>query len=246
MGETGALPEAVYKEEFVIDRLLETSKQFRAFYKVERTKITGSVSWVHNPALPKGIDCRVTWLQSDEGIMSQAVHLRRIPARTEDALRIAHELGHLVLRSEGFPAIGYKLPQYETLSSAFNSMVHDPLVNSRLLAYGFDLRNDYETEAAQTIHQLKGLTKPPSNRLGRLHWMANYAGNILDWELLNLHGQKSELQKWFDSRYPSIADEAKKLLNMVRRIGYKTPEKQSRLFRNIVRHYRLDGVLIPP
>jgi len=234
------IPWPTFDEDFVVGELLKSSEEFAAFYKSERIKITAPVYWARDLSLPVGIDYRSTILSNG----TQVIRLRRVPAVLADAMKIAHELQHFVLDSEGFVRTGAK-KQYETISSSLNSMIHDPLVNSRLLIYGFDLLEDYESELLETLNQLGTVSTPPSERLDRIHWIFNYIGKILDWRLLGDETGKNnnEFQLWFDERYPDIAKEAKDLLILIDDIGYETPEKQAKLFRRIVREYRLEKVV---
>jgi hypothetical protein len=238
--QSGIVPWPTSPEDFVIGELLRSSKEFLAFYRAERGKIVKPVHWAQDLSLPPGVDYRCTKLQTG----AQVIRLRRVPAILADAMKIAHELQHLILDSEGFPCTGAKA-QFETMSSALNSMVHDPLVDSRLQTYSFDLWDDYETELKETFRQLRANPTSPSDHLGRMHWIFNYVGKVLYWELTSSKADKdnNKFQLWFDARYPDVAKEALKLLALVRNIGYDTPEKQTALFEEIIRKYNLDGVV---
>lgn len=144
------IPWPTFPEDIVIGELLRSSKEFLTFYQRERGKIAGTVIWAQDLSLPKGIDYRSTRLPTG----AQVIRLRRVPASLEDTMKIAHELQHLVLDTEGFPLTGAP-PEFETVSSTLNSMVHDPLVDQRLKAYGFDLWHDYQSELMETFRQLK-------------------------------------------------------------------------------------------
>jgi hypothetical protein len=122
-------------------------------------------------------------------------------------------------------------------------MTADVLVNTRLQQYGFDLRDDYEREMAETKRQLGKISTPPANRFDRMIWMVNYVSKILDWELIFAGNVDNEFKVWFTSKYPDIAVRGTKLLEMVNRIGYETPEKQKKLFREIIRRYKLEGII---
>lgn len=225
--------------------LLDHSERFRSFYQEKRRQINLPVRWAHDSTMPEGIDFRTTCIEQNGLLVAQVIRLHHVPARIEDETKIAHELGHILLNMEGFPSIGFVNSQCESLSSAINSMVHDPLVNSRLLPYGFDLLDDFDQEVREDIRQLSKWSRPPSDRLVVIQWMANYTGKVLDWELVRSHDGISEFQEWFDRRYPDIARRATKLLRMVGRIGYDTPEKQNELFREVMRRYRLERFLVP-
>lgn len=238
-------PFRVFSEQFVLKDLLEQSEEFRAYYQGQRQKISRGLYWALDPTLPQGIDYRSSrylW----NGKQIQVIRLRTVPATVEDAFKIAHELEHFVLELDGFPLVSSS-PKFENLASALNSMVHDPIVNSRLKKYGFDPRSDYLTEAREDQVQLTSLMRSPDDRIGRLRWMFSYVGKIIDWELVRNSSekeQKSEFQILFDAKFPIVARRGQKLLRMVKRIGFDTPGKQTKLFEQIIRKYRLKGTLL--
>jgi hypothetical protein len=236
-----AIPWPWFPEDFVLDELLKLSTEFAAFYQAERGKITKPVNWARDVSLPVGIDYRCTTTPTG----MKVIRLRRIPAILDDATKIAHELQHLLIDAEGFPQTGAKL-QFETICSSLNSMVHDPIVNSRLQAYGFNLQADYENELKQTLSQLSAMPNAPTEHIARMHWIINYVGNILEWETIcgtaNTH--ENEFQIWFDARYPDLAQEAQGLLALVKETGYDTPSKQTVLFKTIIRRYDLGRIIV--
>lgn len=250
MNESLRLHWPTYPEDFVVSELLRYSREFQAFYQEERSKIVGDVYWAHDQTMPEGIDYRSTRFVRSGVQVAQVIRLRQVPVAVKDACKIAHELEHLVLDAEGFqhthPLIADIHPAFqahEILSSALNSMLMDPLVDSRLQGYGFDLRVEHEREVEEDIRQLSRFTRPPSDHLARTHWMFNYVDKILYWEMLGSSEEHSKFQLWFDTRFPHIASRGKKLLARVKRIGYGTPQKQSQLFQDIIRRYKLSNIL---
>jgi hypothetical protein len=225
--------------------LLQSCPEFRAFYDAERGKVEDPLYWVEDESLRQGIDFRVTRLGS-ESQMIQVIRLRRVLPRLSDAFKIAHEIEHLVLDQEGFPNT-YPRVQDESvdyLSSALNSMVHDPIVNSRLRGYGLDPREDYENEKAESRRQLSGKSVPTA-RIVRLHWIVNYVADILEWQVAydspSLDG--GEFKRWFDERFSEIADQGRTLLALVVAKGYDTPDKQRNLFAEVIDTYRLERLI---
>ena len=230
-----------FPEEVVVGGLLESSEQFRAFYQDQRGKIIEPLHWAQDLSLPEGIDYRCTRFSTGERV----IRLRRVPPTLGDAMSVAHELQHVILDSEGFPKIASKDWQYETVASTLNSMVHDPLVDSQLQKYGLDLQEKLRKEEREDIRQLEALPDAPTNHLGKMHWMFNYVGKILDWELASEKAESTvgEFQSWFDARYPDVAAEGQELLDLVKSVGFDTPEKMSTLFDEIIRRYKL-GVFL--
>jgi hypothetical protein len=232
------LPWPVSDESHAIGTLLQSSAEFAAYYHAERYNIQGEVLWARDTSLPAGIDYRNTMV----GPGVHVVRLRRLPAVLSDAMKIAHELHHLVLDSAGFPRTGAP-PASEILSSSLNSMVHDPLVNSALRVYGFDPLDDYQTELRETLRQLRKRRRAPTQHTDRVHWILNYVGKALDWKEISAHtdGGADMFRLWFDKRYPDLARDARELLEVVETIGYDTPARQRTLFKTIIRRYGLES-----
>ena len=228
-----------FSEEVVIGELINSSKEFRDFYESERKKIISPIQWVKDSSMPEGIDFRATRLSNGKCF----IRLRRIPVDLEDAIKIAHELEHFVLDAKGFHSIG-ATDGLENLASAISSMVSDLLVNEKLAEFGFGLQEDYENEAAEGMRQLEQIEHPPSTWDGKLLWIVNYVSKLLDWEFVSGSNSESDFQSWFDNKYPDIAKSGKKLRSIVKRIGYDTPEKQIRLFREVIQKYNLESLLI--
>jgi hypothetical protein len=235
-----AIPRPQFPEDVVISELLKASSEFIAFYHAERGKITKPIYWVKNSSLPVGIDHRYTRLPAG----AQVIHLRRVPAILGDAVKIAHELQHLLLDLEGFSGTSAQ-KQFENISSSLNSMVSDPLVSSRLKVYGFNLDDDFKAERKETLSQLSSIPNAPSEHAGRMRWIFNYVGQILEREIVYSTANKGEdeFRLWFDARYPDLAQEAEGLLALVREIGYETPYKQAVLFRTVIRRYGLRKIV---
>ncbi len=220
-------------------RLLWKSDIFRKFYDSERPKIAKALYWVEEPALPEGITGRET---SDES-GAHVIRLRRVPAAVRDAWLIAHELGHAVIDEKGFPVTGVRDLRLEPLSSALNSMIHDPLVDAGLLgAYGLDLKAKFREEAAEARRNLEELAEEPRG-LGRVHWVFNYTSTIIDFGLAygDVDPGTDEFVSWFQNRYPSVAAEARNLVEQVRAMGYETLAQAVTLLRAIVERYEISG-----
>jgi hypothetical protein len=209
----GRIPWTTYPEKFVIGKLLRSSKEFNEFYEAERKKIIKPIYWAEDPSLPRGINYRSTRLVIDNQ-ESQIIRLRRVPCTIKDAMKIAHELQHLILYMDGFIATGVMDRRFESVYSSLNSMLHDPIVNSRLRSYGFDLLKDYFEEEKKDIRQLKTKTALPSENSSRAHWIFNYSGKILEWEVASYQTEENnnKFRRMFDEKFPEISEEGRKLL----------------------------------
>jgi hypothetical protein len=230
-----------YEKDFVIGGLLESSKEFKAFYDAERPKITQKIEWIEGKSLPEGSPAKYGHFDEYEGV----IKLRRIPAKVEDAMIIAHELQHAVVRSQGFPATRKAIGadnKYIGLSTAFNSMIHDSLVNKALQNYGFDLLEDFTKLKNKSLDELIEAPSPTSDS-DKTHYVFNYVNNILLWEIIGAE-KDNKFQKKFESLYPELANEGQELLALIKSVGYDTPEKMRILIREIITRYKLSDYIL--
>ena len=228
-----------FDEDYVIGALLKSSKEFNAFYKAERAKITQPIEWIKDESLQEESPARYGHIDENNGV----IRLRRIPPEIEDAVIIAHELQHAVIISKGFPGTICNESQYEYLSTALNTMVHDPLVHKTLQIYGFDLLDDFTKWANKSLNKLKTLHTPTSHP-AKMQWVFNYVKKIIHWEIVRTEGDgNSEFQLRFESHYPELANVGQELLVLVKSIGYDTPDKMHKLLREIVLRYELSDYI---
>jgi hypothetical protein len=221
-----------------LKRVLEMSPEFQGYYRAERSKIPFPIVWVRDERMPRGINFRVSRIDKGSERIYY-VRLRTVPVSVGHAMNVAHELNHFIMRAEGFPTLGAPAGTgLETLASSISSMIQDPMVNGRLVPYGFDLRADHEEEVEDSIRQMTTLPVP-NTKLDRLHWVVNMAGKVLDAELAGVAPDEDRFEAFVRSKFPHLVAQRDSLLRTVRRIGYATPMEQQRLFTEIMRRYKL-------
>lgn len=242
-----AIPGAVeFPEEFVLREIRNSSEAFIAYYAAERERIVNPIHWIKGASLPAGINYRHTLL-GDSVVRKEieVIHVENVPATLDDAMYIAHELEQAVLNAEGFKSSGVKDFQHPYVSPSLNSMLNDPVVDSRLALYGFNLLDSYEVEVKETLRQLKKAPSPVEH-LEKVHWIFNYVSKLLDWELVKNDVDKDDnkFALWFDKRHPDIAQEGKELFDLIVSTTYDTPDTQRLLFGKIIERYDLDEIVL--
>ena len=227
------------KEESTFKLLLKDSEPFHRYYSDVRPQLTNFMV-VHDSGLPNGIRARTT---RSNGM--KYLRLRTPVCPITDAALIAHELGHFLLDTTGFPCVG-GLNDHQA-AAALNSALQDPLVDAMLVKCEFDLTKDNINEVEESIRTLTGIPHAPIDAAGKAHWIANFMGHIL---YLNINGDThadEDYFKWFTERYPSIASEAERIAEKVISIGFDTPDKMF----NALSEARFmlhagGGVIMPP
>ncbi len=195
--------------------MLKESEPFIKYYHEIRPQL-GDLLVVHKTDLPRGIIAGAS-------VLNRRIYLRKPVCTVEDAVDVAHELGHIVLsRIQGFPAIEASIND-ETIN-ALNSDLHDPLVDSSLAKHGFDTTPNREREIRDAREQLKS-TPAPVSGAGKAFWVANYLGFILDCHVNGDTPGSSDFSTWFASRYPETVREAERVAAEVISMEFDTPKK---------------------
>lgn len=190
--------------------------------------------------LPIGIDYRTSQINNKEYI-----YLRRIPPLISDALKIAHEIQHVVHRSENIPSIGTPYIQYNNLTSCINSCLHDILVNRDLLLYKFDLCEDFIKEVNDDKKQLVNIHNEPTDYLATLHFAFNYYSKKLDFEFITKEYEYDDISffDWFENRYPNITELAKRIENIIPSIDNIKKENIGILLQQIINEFNLQNLM---
>lgn len=217
--------------------LLSDSETFRRFYSEVRPQL-GDFVVVQDVSLPPGIRARTTWTGE-----RAFLRVRAPVCPPEDATLVAHELGHLLLSTQGFPAVGS--PTDHSAAAALNSAFLDPLVDAHLATSGFDLTPDRVRETEENMRQLKTVA-PPSDAAGRAVWAANYLGCLLARHVLGEDPTEEAFLQWFSARHPSIANEADAIAAEVISTGFDTPDKMLAAMAMARRMLRAGDVITPP
>lgn len=220
--------------------LFQQSDNFKIFYQKEFPKINFPIKWIHNPNLPKGIDYRNTL---EGGV--QYMILRRAAPSLSDIPMIAHEVMHTILRIEGFGSVGSS-PKFENLSSSLNSMLQDPIIDSRLKnEYSFDLVENYLKELREGKRLLKHERKIPEEHYRKIQWIFNFTAKRLDSEVMvEINDEFKKFLVWSWKRFNKLKKDSDKLYNLVKERGFDTPEKQNALIYEIINMFNLSNVIV--
>jgi len=232
---------APLSEEEILAPLLAANKSFQKFYESERPGIATKIQWEKDTSLPLGINFRVTRSCTGE----VRIRLRRFPPQPTDAVMVAHELVHLVIASRGFP-FTEAWQEFEYISSAINSMVHDPHVSGILLEYGLDPYPAFRQVISRAKRTLEKEAQSPTDRSKRLHWSVNCVSRVLVSRALGKSAEAlaNRFLSWFNARYPDLAPMNDKLLLLVEETGFDTPASMQELLAGIIREYRLEGKVL--
>ena len=189
------------------EKLSRESEPFSKYYGDVRPQL-GELVIFHDTDLPPGIRAQIT-------LQKREIHLRY----PEDAFDVAHELGHLLQKVQGFPSIK---GSYD--AEALNSALLDPQVDLSLAKYGFDLAPNRDREIQDSKQTLERKVAP-TDRQSRAVWIANHVGFILDRHFFGDAPGGSSFSTWFESRYSEIAKKAELVAAEVISIGFDTPKK---------------------
>ena len=237
------IPCQTYHESYVLQNLLESSPQFKSFYEAERSKITRNIIWAYDPELDSNV--RATYLPK---IKENLIAFNTLPLSSEDAFDTAHELQHFICNEEGYPSV--KLSELlaaqtnSNLAAALSSSLNDPIVNKRLLSFGFDLWAQYDKDSAKEKAFMEK-TAEPQSPTEKLYFTAYYVTKALLWDVCCLSSARNsnDFLEWYDSHFPNFSAEARETLAWIKEQGYETPEKAEAVYTKLITRFELDKSL---
>lgn len=213
-------------EEFAVNGLLNSVKEFKNFYDNERLNISGWIFWAEDHKLPDGTGGMSKIYQDG----SNLIRLPIIPPPIEHVFTVAHELGHL-LRKSADNRFGITFRDDKSGHGSFiNSMIEDYQVDSILAKYGFDLKAEYEAYLRHQITIIKSYDCFPDeiNSLAiftKLKRCCDLIGEpFITWQ---------ELETLLESKFPDLADGVNELYFFVKENENEihTSEKKVQLLR---------------
>lgn len=223
----------------VFKLLFEGSELFQRYYKEVRNQLP-EFQVVHDPnQMEKGIRAGIT----RDGV-KKYLRVRTMVCPLDSASLIAHELGHLLLDTEGFPNCPglNNHPAAGSLNSAFS----DPIIDHRLVSFGFDRDTDREAEMLKN-KQLLEKERRPKDAAGKALWTANCLGYLLNRHILGEFFAEEEFIQWFRNLHPSILKTAERVYDEVIKTGFDTPEKMhTALGRARTMLKNGGGIILPP
>lgn len=244
----GKTPLNVYEEDYIVASLLRTSP-FDTFYANERANIRANILWTHDPSLPIGVDFRSTFeADFQTGEIRTIMRLRKVPAHRSHSVMIAHELTHLIVDQQGYKGVGFIDQRYENLLSALSSAFLDVLVDSRLLAYKFDLVKAYKEQATSAFTQARNIS-PPTEPLMQLLFQFNTLGLLMEWGLVRdqFDFSDSAIARWLKKNVPFLYAEAEQISVYANKHGFATPDKLYHLFFFLIQRYKMEQICyLPP
>ncbi len=245
-----------YPGELILEDLYKKSKEFRAFYDSEKDKLPRNIFWLKaDPAIASSLSYSI----GQKGRFARSITKRKtdhllilddIPPKVGDIFVVAHELMHCIVFSEGYPGVGVTKtegipPEHQranaVIAAKLTSMIHDILVDSRLINYGFDVSDLLKAKYSGHIVLYKGESEASLDRINTLL-------TLFEFVLANLQGKMildedktcyNHYRDSFKEIFPNITKEGDTLTDMIESIGYDTPEKMEVLLQEIMKKYRL-------
>ena len=125
-------------------------------------------------------------MRSLAGFGHFSIVVKQIPIAEDDFFDFAHEIGHIVLGGMNYPlaeVISGDMKQMSLASILVNTIM-DPLVNRRVVQFGFDL-TEYIRKGIRI--QAPGIKSIPHNNTKDRHFLRCLCiEKILEWRLLNI------------------------------------------------------------
>lgn len=205
-----------YDEDFALKELLSTDKRFQKLYSDERDKIRKPVLFFQSNHLQSEASF------GNIGEDSYGIITKHPQIPIKDSIHIAHEIEHLVLCSEGHKIV--KTNEVIGIAKNINDMIYDPILNKRLISYGYNLESYLNLSDDIQIGNIGDNT----NNSGQLFLtLTLYVKRILDYRNLypNIKEEEITFNQWVHKNYPQLVPHSKSLLKIVEENGVGNPSE---------------------
>lgn len=217
-----------------ITPLWRTNRAFRAFWLGVHKRIAKPIDWALLPphANIGGIPLSGVCLFNG-GTQRFTIQLPTLPA--DDARLCAHELYHAALASEGyFPPVTHNENEINSGVSALAELLQKPMIVRALAQHGIA----HPINMAKWDHDLPD----QPGELDRLVCAWFYLADELAFQA-DTGSTPAAIADRFQRARPrtwQVVDYTRRLID---RIGYETPAQHDRIYKTLIKHYRLEGIL---
>lgn len=232
----------VFNEKTALKKLMNES-DFRSYYLSERPKIKKDIIWIKDPNLPIGINGAARIKATGEINLS----FRMLPAPSAAAHLIAHELQHLVHNeTRNIPALQIIDPIWYPLCATITSSVHDLVVESDLVDFGFDICTDFENEFRnyKTLYSTEPEPSPLTAYRDFVLFAVNFASYRADYDFVSTEFGFDDYSfgNWFSSRYPNILETADEIYKQLKAVDISNNASIKNYLQWVLTNYQLTNI----
>lgn len=236
-----------YHEEYILSRIKERSQPFRLFYENERQKIKRELFWLKK-VIDSGANMSYGTLSFIEG-EPYCIAVKSAPILTEEDFEAAREIQRIICFEQGFKIAKFKQEapgNYRRVPiRSINDMIYDPMVESHLIKYGFDLAEYYKKQDEN--HKITIIIQPIEElRPDQVVFITSlYVKKTLQYRNIypNISDEDISFNKWIKENFEGLVPFSKTILKFVEDTGCKTPDQVEIIFNNIIKSLKLDEAL---
>ncbi|MFT8315936.1 MAG: SEC-C metal-binding domain-containing protein [Clostridium sp.] len=236
-----------YDEEYMLSKIKSESQYFNIFYENERQKIKRKLLCLKK-TINSGANMSYGTLPFIDG-NPHCIAVKNVPISLEEAFGAAHELQRIICLEEGFKIVKFKegiTGNYSSLlCRVINDMIYDPIIDNRLIKYGFNLDDNYKKDDEIQIKTI-GIQPIESLSPEQVVFINTlYVKKTLELRNIypNINDEEVEFNKWINKNYGGLIPFSKTILKFVEEVGYDTPEKVEIIFDNMINALKLEELL---
>ncbi|CDA11185.1 YecA family protein [Intestinibacter bartlettii] len=223
---------------YMLDNFLKEPSPLINYLKDKLELVKKPIMWLLNPNL--NANMRSMSLEN-----LYAIIVKEVPVKEEDYFDVAHEIGHLILASEGYPTSSPIDGDFKKayLCTILNNTILDPLINKEVKKYGFDFNSYINKGVKIQVPYIKSLPSENFLDLYNKHFIkCLMIEKLLEWDLLdkNIINPFEEICKQkYINLYKIILEE----VEYIRNIGYDTPEKAKKILTKILNDNNMTDII---
>jgi len=215
---------------------IEQDKKFVNLYNNDRDKINKTVFFLKSDT---NLKARMSYGNVGDDAYIIVSRFSKIPI--EESIHVAHELEHIVLHSKGHKAVFYKdeaLNYSLRMQKMLNDMIYDPIVNKRLIEFGYDMVSYLKLSDSIQMN----LTKSEEN-LFLVKTL--YVKRILDFRNIkpDIENNKIDFVIWAEKYFPEVVEDSKELLKIIEKDGISSPIETEASLNDVIKYLNLGSKL---
>ncbi|AJA46705.1 SEC-C motif domain-containing protein [Clostridium pasteurianum DSM 525 = ATCC 6013] len=236
-----------YDENYILSKIKRESQCFNIFYENERQKIKRGLFWLKK-IINSGANMSYGTLPFVEG-EPYCLAVKDVPILLKEDFQAAREIKRIISFEEGFKIVKFKeeaAGNYRKVPvKAINDMIYDPMIDSHLIKYGFDLNKYYKREDED--HKESIVIQPiESLRPHQVVFITTlYVKKTLQYRNIypDISDEEIEFNKWIKENFEGLVPFSKTILKFVEEVGCSTTEKVESIFHNMIKSLKLEEAL---
>lgn len=227
-------------EQYILKELLNKKPKFKSYFNFIKFRLDNPILWF-TVSSKFGANKRALLLKFGEKFY-HGILVGKAPIKAKEYIEVAHELTHLLCGEEGFPSMECE-PSEGTMPNTLLNVLADPIVNKRLVDYGFKFEEYYKftVEGHSKIIGEYQDTLTTNQELWNIFVCVE---KMLDGDLIHIQEKDNPIYLLVINRYPQLKTDILDLFYYIQKKDFYKIEIAKNIYNYIIEKYNLKNRII--